>query len=381
MKITTMRDQQEGFVAIIVAMFVMLFVTLIALGFAFLVQQNQAQSQNRVLSTQAFYAAESGVNDTVEYLTAQLASTGKLPDNKTNCSQKINGLDGSIGSVNATVKYTCVLFETNPSSLEYTVKNTNSTIVRVEADNNKPLTSITISWKDGDNNNKLFANNGKHLLPQTGFTEDPAKQPNTTTGTLADPNNLSYATDVLRATVIPVYANNITRSSLQTGSQTLFLYPNAGSGTASTNNFLASPTDYNDANQGNFADGNCKDTAQPKYCNVTISNLTSNGGSSVFYLRLRGFYRASSSVTITANTVDGPAKLINEQAIIDATGKAANVLRRIQVRVPLSASSNRPEFAVESTDALCKRLQVWPTGAQISSPLTDGSIPESCRAF
>jgi hypothetical protein len=52
------------------------------------------------------------------------------------------------------------------------------------------------------------------------------------------------------------------------------------------------------------------------------------------------------------------------QAVIDSTGKAQDVLRRIQVNVPLRATSQNElsDYAIQSTDAICKRFSVMNGG-------------------
>lgn len=369
------QSKQQGFVAIIVAMFIMVFVTLLALGFAFLARQNREQNQNRALSTQAFYAAESGVNDAINYLSTYLKNNGTLPNEKADCGP-IGTSPSDIGSSNTAVKYTCVLFNPAPKGLEYTISNKESRVIRVQSKSGRPFTSIKISWQDGQNS-KQFATNDKHLLPQEAYTGTNAAPLNQDKG-----DNLAASTDILRATIIPAFGT-IYRSALTTTSQTVFLYPKGQSSAPSlgAKDFLNSATDYNDANQGTFADGSCNTNNQPRYCNVNITNLTRFGGTSTFYIRLRGFYRPSTNVTISGITDDNAqAELMNEQAIVDSTGKADNVLRRIQVRVPLSTVTKQPEFAIETTDSQCKRLQVWPNDASIAA-LPDGNKPDACRAF
>jgi hypothetical protein len=66
------------------------------------------------------------------------------------------------------------------------------------------------------------------------------------------------------------------------------------------------------------------------------------------------------------------------QAVIDSTGKAQDVLRRIQVHVPLTPSSENSlsDYALQSSEALCKRFIVMDsyfdnqvTGVTSTNPL------------
>jgi hypothetical protein len=46
------------------------------------------------------------------------------------------------------------------------------------------------------------------------------------------------------------------------------------------------------------------------------------------------------------------------QPLIDATGKAEDVYRRVQVRVRVNAITGLPEFSAESANTICKNMQV-----------------------
>ena len=77
------RDQR-GIASLIITMVSMVIVTLIVLGFATLSRREQRQSLDRQLSTQAFYAAESGVEDARAVILNSIASGVSF--HKTNCT-------------------------------------------------------------------------------------------------------------------------------------------------------------------------------------------------------------------------------------------------------------------------------------------------------
>jgi hypothetical protein len=90
-------------------------------------------------------------------------------------------------------------------------------------------------------------------------------------------------------------------------------------------------------------------------CTVTIRSMVP---STLFYLRLSQLYRGS-NVTITARSTSGVARLKGAVAMVDSTGKAQDVLRRIVVAVPLQqASTGTPGSALNSGDSVCKRFRV-----------------------
>ena len=83
--------------------------------------------------------------------------------------------------------------------------------------------------------------------------------------------------------------------------------------------------------------------------------LTGFNGSS-FIIHLVDYYDASNIQITAVDNSGNKVKFINGQAQIDVTGKAKNVLKRLQVRVPLSSSAQLPAFPVEGQN-ICKRLQ------------------------
>ena len=85
-------------------------------------------------------------------------------------------------------------------------------------------------------------------------------------------------------------------------------------------------------------------------------------------LRLISLYQLS-DVTISAYN-GGQLLQLSGQVNIDVTGDAAGVLRRIQVRMPTTYTSNLiPDQSLESNGALCKRFEVTPTYFSIPSDI------------
>jgi len=91
-------------------------------------------------------------------------------------------------------------------------------------------------------------------------------------------------------------------------------------------------------------------------CSLTINSLSQNS----YYLRIRALYRNVALQVEGANAGGSQLELKGAQAVIDSTGRAQDVLRRIQVNVPLGATSQNQlsDYAIQSTDAICKRFSV-----------------------
>lgn len=330
-----LHNQQSGLVSIIVAIIFITIISLVTTSFALLSRREQRQALDRQLSTQAFYAAESGINDAV-----QAAKSG--PINITDCGQA-SSLSDSGSQLNDALSYTCVLVDEKPKTLEFApVTTDDSTIVKLQAA--VPIGKIRISWQDFEGSN-VFADNDKYYLPQASWNTD---HPDT-----------SYAnnTGILRTTLIPI-TSNMTRQGLIDASQTLFLYPKASSTVNQSGNYNYQP---GQVNQGEYIDGQCNASnntaSRPRYCNVDINGLN---GTTTYYLRLKGIYR-NARVTIQAFDTSGsdanPLALESGQIVVDATGKATDVLRRVQVRVPVFTTYKTPEAALETTETICKKIE------------------------
>lgn len=317
----SIRSNQSGVVSFIVTIVLVIILALITTSFALLTRREQRRSLDRQLSTQAYYAAESGVNSAVANLDSISGS---------NCNPGPLASNSDLGDGS---KYTCVLVNKSPKSLEYSaVKTDESTIVLID---NASADKLEISWQASDQTSATTFAPSSFVLPQTKIN-------NTTS---------NWKAGILRATLMPIpinpAADPITRTNLINQSATFFLYPQAG-GT----NSVALGSSQN----GQLVSGNCSNANTPRLCKVLITGLSA---SNKYYLRLTSVYK-NSNVSIKAyDSSNNELVLPGVQAVIDSTGKASDILRRVQVRVPLGNSYYYPEFAIETKESICKELNVY----------------------
>src|ERR1035437_8641163 len=83
-------NNELGAASIIVTMITMIIISLIVIGFATISRRIQQQSVNTQLSTQAFYAGESGGEDARKGSVAA-RSAGKTGPGKTSCNTNTDG--------------------------------------------------------------------------------------------------------------------------------------------------------------------------------------------------------------------------------------------------------------------------------------------------
>ena len=359
-----LQKDQQGIVSILVSIVLVIILSLVVTSFSVLMRREQRQVLDRQLSTQAFYAAETGVNDAIN----------KLKDNPGLSS---NDCDSTSAIVNAKdlgndSKLTCVLIENKVEDVQFSPIDTNtSKIVKL---NVPTARSLNFSWQPSEKaDNHEYAQNVPKGLVTEPIDVNDHKLPTSKSGS-------QYARQVrdsgiLRLSIIPIHNGAITRSQLKRETQTLFLYPNQNdqTGKKGIHEFSTSGID----GQGVFVNGECNNDNQPYDCNIEVTNLPFDEGVENYYIRLKAIY-SPLSVSISADNDEGSLiQLKNSQAIIDSTGKANDVLRRIQVRVPLQAQYYYPDFAVETNDSLCKRYQL--SFDNNLSPYADVSARDICN--
>ncbi len=351
------HHNEDGLVAIIVSTIIMVILSLTTLGFARLMQREQRQALDRSLSTQAFYAAESAVNDV-----AQKINSNTLPplDKKT-CDT--TGADGNPynGSIDPSlsVSYSCLLITQSPLTLEYTngsISTNSSKIVAVSGSNNEPIHTIKIDWEGATKN-------------VTGSTYDCSgvRYPSA--------SNWGFKTGILRVDVIP--ADALDRASLINNMITVFLYPSCSTG-VSTIDYSTLSGAYN---TGKIIPVGCKDGTPPyggsddrtRDCQINIT--TTGHENKLYYLRLKSIYVPSNVTIRLFDTAIQQISIKNAQVQVDATGKVNDVLRRVQVRIPVKITMPLPEAALQTTNSICKLLGFAPP-AGASPAFVDTSCPD-----
>ena len=136
--------QQNGFVSLIVAAILMVLLSLVTIGFSQFVQREQRESLDRQLSTQAFYAAETGVNDVrTAIANGTLASVSA-------CDSGLSGpLDNpSSSEPSGTIAITCVLVDDTPTTLSSQILENSLEILPIENSNGSAISSLTVTWND-----------------------------------------------------------------------------------------------------------------------------------------------------------------------------------------------------------------------------------------
>ncbi|HUB93495.1 MAG TPA: hypothetical protein VMB52_03245 [Verrucomicrobiae bacterium] len=368
---------EQGMASILVTMIMIIVITLIVLGFSEVTRRNQSEALDNQLSAQAYYAAESGVNAAVNYLTNPSNPTYSSTGNG-QCTQFIDGPLGGgpskpVNVLNSSTQtqYTCLLVDTKPASLVVApLAQTSDTVLHIADADGQALTALNFQWKAATSSN--FVNGScnavsSYALPSYGSWNCPF--------------------GILRVDLVggsSVSAANANTSLENNESVTTFyLIPSYQSGapyytqTASMSGTPAwQPVDPS-ASPNTACDGNSSDPPASQNCPVRMIHVTCSstacslklnisGGQPEYYARVGMLYQDASVLTVTgADSVTGlgDVQFANGQALIDSTGQSEDELRRIQVRVPLLASPSSPQYSLQATDTICKQLTDGPNVA------------------
>lgn len=339
MRYTKLNQNQSGLVSIIVTMFIMMILGITVIGFAQVSRREQRQTLDRQLSTAAYYSAESGINDIMQKL-----DNGSLAD-ITDCNDgALPASERNIGS-SGNFSYTCALLTQAPGNLEYgSIDTDKSQMVPINTTAN--INRIEISWQD-KSGGAIFSTS---TPPAVSLPSKAA---------------WTFSPGMLEVYLTP--ESSYTRTNMTANTIVGYLYPsNRPAGTLL-------PT-----SRGDIVSGGCNNTNTPKHCKVSITVPLGNK----FRLRLRSIYK-SNAVTVTAYNGVTPVSVTGTQSIIDVTGRASDVLRRVQVRVPRYKNYNYPEYVLDSADTICKRLQVYPTGGTVDgkSDPVDPTLDPACKLY
>lgn len=385
--------RQGGFVSLFSTIFFMMLITVVTIGFIQITATEQQQALNNDLSASALASAQSGIEDgkraiikyfsltnPVDKATYYAQMTAPNSDGCTAITTSQIGTDLGLSTTGNVVNnsqinqsYTCL--SVNLNSPDYLGESSagKSQLVPLRAVGNN-YQQIKVSWhllssavgSDGDG--LPGATPGTAPFYAAGPLLYPAI--NATTPALGW-NALGYPA-YLR---VQLYGHpssvSFTRTDLNHRSRSVLLVP-AQAGTLPTTpiNFGVvdpNPDSFNTvemspqtiqcepsptANIGNYA---CTALLELPPWPGYESTVTS------YYLRITPIYGATHFRVAMVNS--GSEVNFNQvQPIVDSTGRAADVFRRVQARVMVNNLTNYPEFVAESANTICKNMRVTNVG-------------------
>jgi hypothetical protein len=340
-----LRTSESGIISIFIATLLIIIVSLLVMAFAQISRREQRESLDTQLSSQAFYAAETGVNDMKavlkNYIDTHPGAVIPPRDDCNDTSTPYNALSGTkvLSTDPGNVSYTCVRVDPDPPFLPVKISSTPQ-VLPLKTANGRPFTTVTLSWTAATS---AGAPSVASCPAAAGAFPAAAAD---AAGTMPVWN---CAYGGIRMDLVP-FKGNQSQDSLQNANMAAFLMPSKN-----VNNNSGVAYAGGSASGSVVAANNCP--APTFQCSVTLNVAGAN--SSVFYLRLSQLYLPS---TVTVTGVDNANTAVSFKdavALVDSTGKSQDVLRRIVVGVPLQrTSASIPDSALNTGDSICKRFRV-----------------------
>lgn len=356
------KSNENGFASIAIALVLIVVLALLTIGFAQLARREQQTALDKQLATQANYAAESGINAAFKDIKNGYITTDGAPNPLTHI---------------ATIKSdsnNCMRVSSDPQAATYVAGSPTATVHPVDAGNGVNYTCllVTLETKDLGTDN-LTPGTGRHInfgtdTPVSSFTINWGSATNRTNfASSLDPNNPSFPTTdrwpyppVIEFSLTPV--GNLGSQSNPTNylianTFNFFVYPAQGG---------SNQISYDPSNQGQVVSGNCSGTGTYP-CSATV-NIPAAVTDKQFVIHYLDFYDASNIRIDGTAAGGGTAVTFTGEPIIDVTGHARNVVKRLQARVLVNGgqdgtandASILPNNAIESQN-ICKRIQAAPS--------------------
>jgi Tfp pilus assembly protein PilX len=399
-------NKQSGAVSLFVVIFAMLLITIVTVSFLRLMIGDLRQATNNDLSQSALDSARAGTEDAKRALLyyqrvcAQgLPQCAQFENASSECNTALrigdvvkSGDEGaSAGGATGEIKvqqsssgdaifdqaYTCVTIQLNTDNVEGELANGTSKLVPLKGV--AAFDRVRVSWYSQDDIStpstpiNLPAQSASAPLPlnvQTGSGSWPVTRP-----------------PILRAQLmqygpaITLSDFDIVTASSQSNANTLFLYPTNNASTADTTftgndiraNSATDTPDPDDKSSSPLATRCESSVAGGGYsCTKTLilpDPIGGNKNNRTAFLHLLPFYKGTH---FEVRLFDGTnaVSFKGVQPLIDSTGRANDLFRRVQSRVEMTdAAFPYPQAAVDVTTEFCKDFTVIDT-----PPL----LPASC---
>ena len=384
------RQGERGAVSLFIVIFTALLVTTITVAFVRTMIQDQEQATMNDLSKSALDSAQAGVEDAkraiVTYRTHCIGSgdvvgTTECPTNLmralqdgTHCDTlQQAGIAGSPGDKEVIIKqsegdaqleqaYTCVKVQLDTNDFIGTVTPNTSRLVPLKA--NGSFSQVVIEWYsqsdlqtaggDSTSTNNTTVNLGLDAkLPP--LADWPQNRPALLRVQLLQFGDSFKLSDL-----------NGTANENNPNNASLFLVPSrVGRDTVSfTDDIRQSST--SDALEQIACNPNFSSTStDTKYaCKATIQLPNpigaDNGDNRHAYLRINELYNPNTNFRLSLqDSASNPVTFSSVQPVVDSTGRANDLFRRVQSRIELDGSSiPYAEAAVDLTNSLCKSFLV-----------------------
>jgi len=380
----------KGGASLFVVIFTTLVLTIISVGFTQLMLRNQDETQVSDLSQRAYNSALAGVEDAkralVAYAKGDPKAASAIDNHSQECSsvsQALTGDDPSayketqVGNSDDNQAYTCVKITMQTDDYEGSVASDTPNVVPLEGTDK--FNTITVSWftasdagATSDTANFYDPGAGLTTLPTVSEWQNanPAEDGDTNPGGTPPP--------ILRVQYIPYGgdAEDLDSSSITKSAHTLFLYPYDTGTPTVTPSTLSFALDVRKNKDGKPMPTNCANSYSANLDGICEAKIAIPGDKAKGYLQITPLYN-STSFTVTLSKGANPVQFNGVEPIVDSTGRAADLFRRVSARVRVGGVSlPYPQASLNTSGNLCKNFSLksatneFDAGNPVCSPVS-----------
>lgn len=348
------KAKERGLITLVSVLVIIIIITIITLSLASLSRRGLRQSLDEQLSSQALYAAESGINDVIQKLDAN-----ELSSDITDCNDINDPTKGFSPNLNAegTVRYSCILVIQTSTTIDSFLTKNSLKYYPIEDAGGATINSLTINWTKPTGTKNITACSAQNCLYDSG--------------------GWSNRLGLLRVRLIPdvATADLDDRNAINNKSVDVIAYPFGVTGLSNETSVAAGVENY-------VLAGTCGSDSR---CTINLNSI-GNRITGKYYLQIYTYFN-DANITITGN--GGTASFKGAQITIDSTGVAQDVSKRLQVKIPKNMKSDLPVYSVGVGEKLCKRFFTNPTATDNDSSVTpilppnppNTVLPPTCDAF
>lgn len=364
-------NKEAGVVSLFTVLFFTILITVLTVGFLRVMISEQRQSTDDDLTTRAFYAAESGVEDAKRALLQYYPNVAdRVNLNEGSCDAPVGY--NKVIEPELSVGYSCMLLDTSPPDIQATLPGDNTSMQwKISPEGAAAYDRVQVSWhglSDDNDGDQIGLRSNSVTLPQAsewrGCTEFGP----------CDPSETEPFAAMMRMQIFgTIRGGATTQAQLEQYNGAAFINPNMldsePEAVINYNNDM-----YNDATRvGEPINTFCTtdpDVYDGYACRATIMIDNFAANSLDLNLRLKSIYDINGT-QVKVELLNGTSNvnIADAQALVDVTGYAGDVFRRVQARVNLPSTgitSLAPEYVIDSGDDICKRFEVSQSSEQLN---------------
>ena len=342
------KKHETGAASLLVVMFMTIILTIVTIGFLRIALNEQRISTDDDLTSRAFFEAESGIEDARRAIQETLSGT--LTDaqlNADNCDVPTPARYTDVLSSTAEfdIGYSCMLIDYTPESIRSDLSSANQTrqyqIIPInEGGGTTNIRNIRLQWHmdapaptgDGDVGAGVNLRGNQTNIPRYGNWSFPA---------------------MMHVSFINYPAGNFGRADIIDSD--MWISPGNGSGSTNPQRIFngGGSNSINPSVDGEVLVASCANNNNDFSCTMDFF-FNSLPPSRRLEVRITNLYRPT-SLEMTMTAVNGDPLLFDEaQAVVDVTGRAGAVYRRVEAVLDLSTPDLLPEFAIQTASDICK---------------------------